>query len=87
MKINVKVGYKYKDIIYIEIGGKTKDIITDDNKEINASDIYNLFNYKSVKEYVLKEKENEDNVPEEYRLYLEEVFDMIEKIVEKINKK
>ena len=56
MKTNIEIGYKKNDRIYIKIGNKAKDIITDENKEIKASEIYELFNYKKGKEYLLKDK-------------------------------
>ncbi len=85
MKTNIEVGYKKENKIYIKIGSKQKDIITDEKKEIKASEIYDLFNYKKGKEYQLKEKEEYVEISEEYKKYLDEIYEMIEKIVHNIS--
>lgn len=84
MKTNIEVGYKKENKIYIKIGKKQKEIITNEKKEIKASEIYDLFNYKKGKEYQLKEKEQYDEISEEYKKYLDEIYKMINKIVDSI---
>lgn len=85
MKTNIEVGYKKENKIYIKIGSKQEDIITDEKKEFKASNIYYLFNYKNGKEYQLKELKKYTDISEEYKKYLNEIYDMIKKIVDNIS--
>ena len=85
MKTNIEVGYKKENKIYIKIGSKQKDIITDKKKEIKASEIYSLFNYKKGKEYQLNEKKEYPEISEEYKKYLDEFYEMIKEIVNNIS--
>ena len=86
MKINILVKYKKENKICVKIGGNEKELINAEKKEIKASEIYELFNYKKGKIYVLKQLDENQDIPDEYKTYLSEVYKMIGKIVECINK-
>ena len=84
MKTSIEVGYKKENKIYIKIGKQQKEIITNEKKEIKASEIYDLFNYRKGKEYQLEEKKQYDEISEEYKKYLDEIYEMINRIVDSI---
>lgn len=84
MTVDIEVAYENKNKIFLKKGRKKLLLIDDNKKVIKASEIYEFFDYKKQKEYVLKELSENKDISEEFKCYVDEIHKMIDSIIKDI---
>lgn len=59
-------------------------ILSDEKKQINASEIYKCLNYKKNKTYSLTELKDYNNINDDYKNYLNEIYEIFKTILKSI---
>lgn len=85
MKINViEVIYESKNKIFVKVEDKKTLLLSDEKKQINASEIYKCLNYKKDKQYSLNELKEYEDINEDYKNYLKEIYEIFKTIIKNI---
>lgn len=85
MKTNIiEVIYETENKIFVVVGGKKTLILSDEKKQINASEIYKCLNYEKGKKYSLSELKDYNDINEDYKNYLIEIYEIFKSILKGI---
>lgn len=84
MRIEVKVEYVENKKIKLTVGEKSTILLSDESNKVLASNIYNTFNHKKGKKYLLNKLEIPNDIPSDYEIYLKECYELIEGIINDI---
>mgnify|MGYP004508758967 CR=1 FL=1 len=81
--IEIKVVYE-NNKIYVKVDKKTTLLLSDDKKQINASEIYDCLNYEIGKKYILLELKDYTDINDDYKTYLKEIYEIFKTIIKAI---
>lgn len=85
MKTNIiEVIYEHENKIFVIVDGKKTLILSDEKKQINASEIYKCLNYKKGKKYSLTEFKTYNYINDDYKNYLIEIYEIFKTILKNI---
>lgn len=88
MEISVSISYEAINNIYITVGENKKLLLSNEKKEILASEILDVLDYKKEQKYILlplgKDVEKLDSTNKNY---IQQIFEMLETIITGINNK
>lgn len=85
MKTNIiEVIYEHENKIFVIVDGKKTLILSDEKKQINASEIYKCLNYKKGKKYSLTELKIYNYINDDYKNYLIEIYEIFKTILKNI---
>lgn len=85
MKTNIiEVIYEHENKIFVIVDGKKTLILSDEKKQINASEIYICLNYKKDKKYSLTELKTYNYINDDYKNYLIEIYEIFKTILKNI---
>lgn len=85
MKTNIiEVIYESENKIFVIVNGKKTLILSNEKKQINASEIYKCLNYKKGEKYSLTELNNYKDINEDYKNYLIEIHEIFKSILKEI---
>lgn len=86
MEINVVISYEPTNNIYITIGDTKKMLLSDDKKEIFASEILQILDYKKDKKYnLIPLGEDIEKLDTNNKSYVKQIYEMINTIIKGIN--
>lgn len=86
MEIKIKIEYEPTNKIYLSSNENRSLILSDENKEISAKNILEFIDYKKENAYKLEElSEDISNLDENNKNYIEQIYFMLQSIVEGIN--
>lgn len=86
MEINIKIEYEPINNIYLSSNEKKILLLSNENKEISAKKILEFLDYEKGKKYKLEElSEDISNLDENNKNYIEQIYSMLQSIVEGIN--
>ncbi len=86
MEINIKIEYEPINNIYLSSNEKKILLLSNENKEISAKKILEFLDYEKGKKYKLEElSEDISNLDENNKNYIEQIYSMLQSIVEGIS--
>lgn len=81
---NIEIQFENHQI-NLKIGKKKMTLYSQEQKEIKGSDLIEIFDYKKGKKYIIKElKVPEMDITQDEKKYLQEYYNVIESIVDKL---
>ena len=80
----IEVIYEPENKIFVIVDGKKTLILSDEKKQINASEIYKCLNYKKDKKYSLTELKDYNDINDDYKNYLNEIYEIFKTILKTI---
>ena len=81
--IEIEVVYE-NNKIYVKVDKKNTLLLSDDKKQINASEIYDCLNFKIGKKYTLLELKEYTDINDDYKTYLKEIYEIFKTIIKAI---
>lgn len=85
MKTNIiEVIYEPENKIFVIVDGKKTLLLSDEKKQISASEIYKCLNYKKDKKYALTELNDHKDINDDYKNYLNEIYEIFKSILKGI---
>lgn len=82
--IIIEIIYKPSNEIYVKVGKKETLILSNNKKQITASEIYNCLDYQKNKKYELKELCSYADINEDFNNYLNEIYDIFKTILKDV---
>lgn len=80
----IEVIYEPQNKIYVKIDNKKTLLLSDDKKQINATEIYKCLNYKKDKKYLLNDLKEYKDINDDYNNYLNEIQEIFKTIIKNI---
>ena len=83
--IEVKVVYNEKNnSIEVLFDDKEYTLVSNAKKELNAQEIFEMFNYEKDKKYKISKLDEYENINADYSAYLEECYNVFKNIIDGI---